>query len=153
MRLRKLLHQWRLRLAGRLAPWLIIAVVVASADCFAPVTWGLASLQIVICLLAVQTLSRRQVPQLFVALMVLTILPYLLRPPYVLEPLRAWALLALLVAAVSHSASQRRRQRRLQIRQQLQRRMRRRTLQIRRINEALRREITRRQATQQRLTR
>src|SRR5690606_25756341 len=82
-----------------------------------------------------------------------TILPYLLRPPYVLEPLRAWALLALLVAAVSHSASQRRRQRRLQIRQQLQRRVRRRALQIRRINEALRREITRRQATQQRLTR
>lgn len=153
MRVRGLLHQWRLRLAGRLAPWLAIAILVAGADCFAPATWGLATLQIVICLIAVQTLSRRQVPQLLVALMVLTILPYLVRPPYVLEPLRAWALLALLVAAISHTASQRRRQRRLQIRQQLQRRVRRRALQIRRINEALRREITRRQATQQRLTR
>ncbi len=153
MGVRKLLHQWRLRLAGRIAPWLIAASLVAIADCFAPVTWGLATLQIVICLVAVQTLSRRQVPHLLVALMVLTILPYLMRPPYVVEPQRAWALLALLAAAVSHSASQRRRQRRLQIRQQLQRRVRRRALQIRRINDALRREITRRQATQQRLTR
>ncbi len=153
MHVRNLLHQWSHRLAGRLLPWLIVAVLVAIADCFAPVTWGLATLQVVICLVAVQTLSRRQVPQLLVALMVLTILPYLMRPPYVLEPLRAWALLALLAAAVSHTASQRRRQRRLQIRQQLQRRVRRRALQIRRINDALRREITRRQATQQRLTR
>ena len=153
MRLRKLLHQCRLRLAGRIAPWLVVALLVAIADCFAPVTWGLATLQVVICLVAVQTLARRQVPQLLVALMVLTILPYLMRPPYVLEPLRAWALLALLAAAVSHTASQRRRRRRLQIRQQLQRRVRRRALQIRRINDALRREIARRQATQQRLTR
>ncbi len=153
MGLRSQLHQRCLQSAMQLTPWLIVAALLAVADHFAPIAWGLSVLHLVICLVAFQTLSRREIPRLILALLILTAVPYLARPPYGAEPVRVWVILALLSTAYFHVESQRRRKRRLLVRQQLQRRVRRRAIQIRRINAALRREIARRQATQQRLTR
>jgi two-component system, sensor histidine kinase and response regulator len=153
MRAKTQLQQWCQRMAMHLSPWLVAAALLAIADYLAPISWDLSVLHLVLCLLAFQLLSRREIPRLIIALLIVTIVPYVIRLPYVIEPVRLWVILALLSAAYSHTQSQRRRKRRLLVRQQLQRRVRRRAIQIRRINDALRREISRRQATQQRLTR
>ena len=155
--MRKRIHEWTLRWGSTLVPWSIAAVAVAIADYEAP-GWSLSVLQLAIGWLSLQRLTRQLVPRMLAILAVLAVLPYGIRavsddPSPAFEPLRLWVLIALACAGFYHFENQKRRRRRLAIRQQLQRRVRRRAVQIRRINEALRREIARRQATQQKLDR
>lgn len=147
------LRDWGLRLGSRLTPWLVFGAVVALADAFLPIRWDWCVLHLTILLLALQFIGRQQVPRLLIGLAGLSLVPALIRFPITLEPVRCWVLLALAAAGFYHFEIQRRRKQRLKIRQQLQHRVRRRTLQIHRINDALRREIASRQETQQKLDR
>jgi len=147
------LRDWGLRLGSRLTPWLVLGGVVAVVDVWSPVRWDWCVLHLTVLLLALQFIGRQQTPRLLLALVGLSLLPVLFRLPAAPEPVRWWVLIALVSAGGYHFETQRRRQQRLKIRQQLQRRVRRRTLQINRINNALRREIARRQETQQKLDR
>lgn len=145
--------EWTLRSAATPIPWVVAGVILGAVDFVSPPQLALCTLHLALLLMAFQFLPRRNIPRLIIFLIATTVIPYLLRPPYLLEPVRVWVTLGLLAAAYYHNDSQRRRRRRLVIRQQLQRRVRRRALQIRRINAALRREIARRQETQHRLNR
>lgn len=124
-----------------------------AVDFATPPHWGVSVLYMALLLIAFQFLARRHIPRLIVALVALSLLPYFARLPLQFEPVRLWVPLGLLAAVYYHNDSQRRRKRRLFVRKQLQRSVRRRAIQVRRINDALRREIARRQATQQRLNR
>jgi len=147
------IHEWGLRWAAKLTPWLAIGVVLMVVDLLTPPHWGVSVLYMALMLIAFQFLARRNIPRLIVSLVALCLLPYFARLPLEFEPVRLWVPLGLLAAVYYHNDSQRRRKRRLLVRKQLQRSMRRRAIQVRRINDALRREIARRQATQQRLNR
>jgi len=144
-------YEWGLRSAAKLSPWVACGVLLALIDALTPPHWGVSVLHMAIVLIAFQFLARRHIPRLIVSLVALSVLPYFSRPPLAFEPVRLWVPLGMLCAAYYHNDSQRRRKRRLIVRKQLQRSMRRRAIQVRRINDALRREISRRQATQQRL--
>ena len=147
------IYEWGLRWVAKLTPWLVMGVVLMVVDFLTPPNWGVSVLYMALVLIAFQFLARRNIPRLIVALVALSLLPYFARLPLQFEPVRLWVPLGLLAAVYYHNDSQRRRKRRLFVRKQLQRSMRRRAIQVRRINDALRREIARRQATQQRLNR
>jgi len=147
------IHEWGLRWAAKLTPWLAMGVMLMVVDFLTPPHWGVSVLYMALMLIAFQFLARRNIRRLIVSLVALCVLPYFARLPLEFEPVRLWVPLGLLAAVYYHNDSQRRRKRRLLVRKQLQRSMRRRAIQVRRINDALRREIARRQATQQRLNR
>lgn len=146
-------YEWWLRAGTKLTPWLCAGVLLMVIDFITPPQWGVSALYMALVLIAFQFLARRHIPRLIVSLVALSLLPYFARLPLQFEPVRLWVPLGLLAAVYYHNDSQRRRKRRLFVRKQLQRSVRRRAIQIRRINDALRREIARRQATQQRLNR
>lgn len=151
--LKRRFRDWLVRLGATPKPWLVITIGLALVDSLSPYRWQWCVLHLAVLLLAFQVLPRRQVPALIILMMAAVAIPVLLHWPVEFEPARLWVQVGLLCAVLFHSEQQRRRKRRLAIRQQLQQRVRRRTMQVRQINEALRREIATRQQTQQRLNR
>lgn len=130
--------------------------------------WSICTLQVVLQLASFRWLGASRARKLTLLLIGATLLPgvvgLLLSMPVFsgasvdmskrwLGPLRLWVVLALSAASFFQSDLQRVRKRRLELRRKLQRKVRRRSAQITRINDALRREVARRQATQHRLTR
>jgi len=150
-----------------LAPWVAASTVVTFFDFLLPPIVAICSLHVVLQLASFRWLAAKRAATFTVILMVVTVLPGLIKPFFgstpgdgvtvnagpIFEPLRIWVAIALGVGMLFHADLQRVRKRRLRLRQQLQRKVRRRSAQIRRINDALRREVARRQATQQRLMR
>ncbi len=149
------------RITDKPAIWISASLVIAVADWAAPAWAGLCVLQIAVLLLAWRMVPRLRMAKLTATFAVMTILPGVLS---VLtnfgndhgrgfEPTRLWVVLTIFAAGLFYEDQQRRRHRRLKLRRELQRKVRRRAVQIRRINEALRREVGRRHATQALLTR
>lgn len=150
-----------------LAPWTAASVMVAIADVWLPQAVAICCLQVVLQLGSFRWLAAYRAVTLSSILVVATVLPGLIRwlpvfdhlqiadgvMDFHFSPIRLWVAAAIGAGLVFHSDLQKVRKRRLRLRQQLQRKVRRRSLQIRRINDALRREVARRQATQERLTR
>lgn len=151
-----------------LGPWVMACFGVCIADLFLSPAAAISTLQVVLQLAAFRWLSARRAIFLTLVLMVATVGAGIARmifdfaafaangtavlDPYI-APVRVWVIVALVVAVLFHADLQRVRIRRLRLRKQLQRRVRRRSVQVRRSNDALRREVARRQATQNRLTR
>ena len=149
-----------------LGPWLGASVVVAAIDLLLPPVAAICVLQVVIQLASFRWLHARRIASLTALLVLATILPGLMRffinfdtvapgsyADVMFAPIRVWVSIALGVAMLFQADLQRVRKRRLELRRELQRKVRRRSAQITRINEALRREVARRQATQTLLTR
>ncbi len=152
----------------RLAPWIGLSITIAVLDLLLPPWFALCLLQVGLQFAAFRSLAAHRMFPLTISLVVCTILPGFIRtaasfdnvgfidsglPWFWTVPVRAWVVIALGGGLLYQSDQLRNRKRRLQLRRQLQRKVRRRSLQISRINNALRREVSRRQATQQRLTR
>lgn len=144
---------WFLQLGSKPYLWVGLALAVATIDLGSSKRWDWCVLHLTLLLVSLQFIARQHVPRLIAILAIACIAPAILRSPTVWEPARSWVLLALSCAALYHFETQRRRKQRLAIRQQLQRRVRKRTLQVRTINDALRREIAHRQQTEAKLTR
>lgn len=144
---------WFLQLGSKPYLWVGLALAVAAIDLWSSTRWDWCVLHLTLLLVSLQFIARQHVPRLIAIFAIACIAPALLRSPPVWEPARSWVLLALSCAAFYHFETQRRRKQRLAIRQQLQRRVRKRTLQVRTINDALRREIANRQQTEAKLTR
>jgi len=151
-----------------LGPWILASICVALADLFVPPTIAISTLHVVLQLASFRWLSARRAATFTVVLLIATVVPGVARmffnfdahlgnaieaPDSSIAPVRIWIVVALGVAMLFHADLQRVRIRRLRLRKQLQRKVRRRSAQVRRINDALRREVARRQATQHRLTR
>ena len=151
-----------------LGPWILACVCVELADLFLPPMIAISTLHVVLQLASFRWLSARRAGTLTLVLMIATVVPGVARmfynfgahlssevvaPDLSIAPVRIWIIVALGVAMLFHADLQRVRIRRLRLRKQLQRRVRRRSAQVRRSNDALRREVARRQATQHRLTR
>lgn len=152
----------------RLGPWIAASFAIAAADLTLPSWVAVCVLQAVLQLASFLRLAAGRVLTLTMVLMMATILPGIVKavldfdtlgaadvvmPDHWFAPVRTWVVFALGVATLVHADQQQNRRRRLLLRQQLQRKVRRRSAQVRRINDALRREVARRQATQHRLTR
>ena len=144
---------WFLQLGSKPYLWVGLALAVATIDLGSSKRWDWCVLHLTLLLVSLQFVARQHVPRLIAILAIACVAPAILRSPPVWEPARSWVLLALSCAALYHFEMQRRRKQRLAIRQQLQRRVRKRTLQVRTINDALRREIAHRQQTEAKLTR
>jgi two-component system, sensor histidine kinase and response regulator len=151
-----------------LGPWIAASSCIVALDLVLGASWSICTLQVVLQLASFRWLGASRARTLTLVLIGATILPgvlgVVLSLPVVsgtpvdmsvrwLGPLRLWVVLALSVASFFQSDLQRVRKRRLELRRKLQRKVRRRSAQITRINDALRREVARRQATQHRLTR
>ncbi len=147
--------------------WVFVSIVIAIADFLLPPTSAVCVAQIILQLIASRWLVARRFAILSIWLMVAIVVPAILHIaieyraagvfPNIFTQgdglLRAWSLATVTVSVGFIAEQQRVRRRRLVLRQQLQRNVRRRTAQVKRINEALRREVARRQATQQLLMR
>lgn len=145
-----------------------MSMCIVALDLTLVESWSICSLQAVLQLASFRWLDASRARTLTFVLIVATALPGLIGvllslPVFSGMPvdvssrwlglLRVWVVLALSAASFFQSDLQRVRKRRLELRRKLQRKVRRRSAQITRINDALRREVARRQATQHRLTR
>lgn len=158
------------RIVSRPGIWIVAAILLALADLLAPSQMALCVLHAVMLPVAWRLLHRRYVPLLTASMLVAVMVPGCVQvvrhqwappgqgdaaaaPATVIQPARIWTMLALSAAGLFHTNLQRKRRRRLALRRELQRHVRRRTDQVRRVNQALRHEVARRQETEHLLDR
>ena len=161
---------WAWRAMARPSVWIALSAAIALTDLLTPPLADLCVLQAALLPLAWRILHRRYMPLLTGVLMIATVLPglawVLLQPAAApggwgaspasaaaFDPARLWTLVTLAGAGAYYDYLQRRRKQRLRNRRDLQARVRRRTLQLKRVNQALRNEIAHRLSAQQRLAR
>ncbi|MEP4685995.1 MAG: response regulator [Rhodopirellula bahusiensis] len=161
------MRRWWTQLWRRPRSWVILVLLVAIADAMTPPDWAVVVAHLILLPLAWRVLHRRFVTWMTAIQSVAVAavgLMHVFGPiaqritgaagaePFAwIEPVRLWTFFALMATGYFHIYLQGRLRTRLKHQRMLQHRVHRRSLQIRRVNRALRNEVTRRQETQHRL--
>ncbi|KLU06560.1 sensory box histidine kinase/response regulator [Rhodopirellula islandica] len=161
------MRRWWTQLWRRPRSWVILIALVAIADAITPPDWAVVVAHLILLPLAWRVLHRRFITWM-TAIQSLAVAAVGLLHVFGpiahrfsgsaptetfawLEPVRLWTFFALMATGYFHIYLQGRLRTRLKHQRMLQHRVHRRSLQIRRVNRALRNEVTRRQETQHRL--
>ena len=161
------MRRWWTQLWRRPRSWVILVLFVAIADAMTPPDWAVVVAHLIFLPLAWRVLHRRFITWMTAIQSVAVAAVGLLHvfgpiaqrfagaagaEPFAwIEPVRLWTFFALMATGYFHIYLQGRLRTRLKHQRTLQHRVHRRSLQIRRVNRALRNEVTRRQETQHRL--
>ncbi|MFG0265553.1 MAG: response regulator [Rhodopirellula sp. JB055] len=161
------MRRWWTQLWRRPRSWVFLIALVAIADAITPPDWAVVVAHLILLPLAWRVLHRRFITWM-TAIQSLAVAAVGLLHVFGpiahrfsggietetfawLEPVRLWTFFALMATGYFHIYLQGRLRTRLKHQRMLQHRVHRRSLQIRRVNRALRNEVTRRQETQHRL--